>query len=137
MTEKYIDGEITNVSVNKSGITNGKKWTKFDVVISGENFKTFDKTYLEQIGELGRWTYNEEPWTSPEGKTFNIKTLVEFKNQTRKPLGIPLGTNEEEKEEEKTLETGKLTLEKKVDRLISAISKVNEELQDLLIDVEE
>lgn len=71
---KKVSGIIFSVTVKKSGITNGRNWTIYEVIIGGESYSTFDAGYKESIGKQGTYEYVEKQNTS-NGRVFTNKTL--------------------------------------------------------------
>lgn len=72
---KSITGRLESCTIKKTGITNNKPWTIYQVTINGEQFSTFDAAYKDHIGQEGTWEYEEKP--SPDGQYIN-RTLSRY-----------------------------------------------------------
>ena len=54
-TDNVIKGQLEDIT-ERSGEKNGKKWTKFGLVLNGQTFGTFDTKLAEEANELIRQT---------------------------------------------------------------------------------
>lgn len=72
---KQVTGIVFSVTVRKSGMTNGRNWTIYEVIIAGESYSTFDATYKEMIGKQGTFNYIEKQNTGSDGRVYTNKTL--------------------------------------------------------------
>lgn len=54
-----------------------------------QKFTTFEKGYLDKIGEQGEWRFKEESFMGQDGRMHDSRTLLNL------PLSIPKGLQEE------------------------------------------
>lgn len=87
-----IVGKIEKVDLIKSGTfeKSGKKipYSLYSVIINGEEFRTFDKKFLDLVGKEGEWKFEEEERTSPKGTSYVSKTLIYPKNEKKDDFSV-------------------------------------------------
>lgn len=71
-----IVGKIESVNVVKSGTTNGRNWTIYEVIVNGEKFRTFDSQFQNLIGQTKELKYEVRETTTTNGRVFVNKTLI-------------------------------------------------------------
>ena len=73
-----IKGTVESVTPMKTGVspTTGKEWTRFEVIISGEKYSTFDAQYKNYIGKSGEFEVKIEDRVSARGTAYKSRTLV-------------------------------------------------------------
>ena len=104
-------GLITSVNEIKTGVTNGRKWTIFEVDIEGEKFSTFDPSYKTKVGKVGNWEYE-------------IKQKGEYQNKQLKPLPKPKA--------EDTIKLGFGYIRGDIKRLETTLKRIEEKIDYLM-----
>lgn len=85
---KQVRGIVNSVTVKTSGTTNGRNWTIYEVVISNEQYSTFDAGFKELIGQEGTFNYTEKENVSSDGRVFINKTLLALKKPEAPQGGV-------------------------------------------------
>src|SRR3990167_3486791 len=75
MIQNKIIGKIESAKLVKAGQTNGKNWTKYEVIINGDKFSAFDEQFLALIGKEGEFGFKTEDRTTNLGVQYQSKTL--------------------------------------------------------------
>lgn len=70
-----IIGQVQSVNAKRSGSSNGKNWTIYEVMINGQKFDTFDNEYLTKIGQSGTFEYETISKVS-NGRTYQNNRLA-------------------------------------------------------------
>lgn len=70
-----IQGQVQNVSVKRSGNTNGRNWSIYEVTINGQKFSTFDNGFMGMIGQSGAFEY-EVTSKNVNGKIYTDNRLA-------------------------------------------------------------
>jgi len=75
-----VTGKIESVNSIKTGESskNGRtfNWTLFEVVISGQKYRTFDQGYQQLIGQTKEWQFKKESRQGRNGQWYENRTLL-------------------------------------------------------------